>query len=374
MIKILSKIHIYLSIPVGIIISIICLTGAGMVLDKEIHTLFNPSLYKVEQVGEATLPMDKLVDKLLTQLPEMDTIVSVSISPQKDMAYQFSLKNANSTFFVNQYTGELQGDYYRYEKTGFYRTMFHLHRWLMNRESWGKTTVGVSTLIFVLIIISGFFIWLPRGIYSLKKGLSINTKRGWKRFWYDLHVAGGIHIGGWILILALTGLMWSFPSWYRPMVYSIFGVESPAPRAKGNKGSNNREMPVIKYQLWDSVLKDIQSREKSIVSINIRSDKAYVYNKKYGNVRSYNTYNFNKDSGVIEKIDLYSSRAESSRFMGWMYSIHVGSWGGLTTKIITFIVSLVGGILPITGYYFWIKKKVRKRKNRLKKSNKEKGN
>ena len=45
---------------------------------------------------------------------------------------------------------------------------------------------------------------------------------------------------------------------------------------------------------------------------------------------------------------------------GWIYSVHVGSWGGMTTRILTCLVSLLGTIFAITGYYFWIKKQFRK--------------
>ena len=41
---------------------------------------------------------------------------------------------------------------------------------------------------------------------------------------------------------------------------------------------------------------------------------------------------------------------------GFIYSLHTGSWGGIVTKIIYFICALIGGLLPWTGYYLWIKK------------------
>ncbi|MGL4909307.1 MAG: PepSY domain-containing protein, partial [Bacteroidales bacterium] len=35
---------------------------------------------------------------------------------------------------------------------------------------------------------------------------------------------------------------------------------------------------------------------------------------------------------------------------------HVGSWGGWFSKLLTVIAALIGASLPITGYYFWIKR------------------
>ena len=60
-----------------------------------------------------------------------------------------------------------------------------LHRWLLDEYkrdgsfAWGKTIVGYSTLVLVIIIISGLVIWYPRNKKVLKNRLKIKTKAGW---------------------------------------------------------------------------------------------------------------------------------------------------------------------------------------------------
>ena len=44
--KLFGKIHLWLSLPVGIILSIICFSGAALVFEKEITQACNPHLYK----------------------------------------------------------------------------------------------------------------------------------------------------------------------------------------------------------------------------------------------------------------------------------------------------------------------------------------
>ncbi len=49
----------------------------------------------------------------------------------------------------------------------------------------------------------------------------------------------------------------------------------------------------------------------------------------------------------------------------WMtafHEIHVGKWGGIATKVITFTASIIGASLPITGYWLYFKKRAMKRK------------
>ncbi|MDD6951435.1 MAG: PepSY-associated TM helix domain-containing protein, partial [Parabacteroides sp.] len=43
----------------------------------------------------------------------------------------------------------------------------------------------------------------------------------------------------------------------------------------------------------------------------------------------------------------------------FFYSLHTGTWGGLTTRILYFLTALIGGILPLSGYYLWWKKRKR---------------
>ena len=69
-------------------------------------------------------------------------------------------------------------------------------------------------------------------------------------------------------------------------------------------------------------------------------------------------------TGKITEIQLYKDLPKSAKIRGWIYSVHAGTWGGLTTRILSCLVSLLGAVFAITGYYFWIKKKLRKSKQR----------
>ena len=55
--KFFAKVHLWLSIPFGIIIAIVCLTGAILVFETEILELGYPSRYFVKEVkGEPLSP------------------------------------------------------------------------------------------------------------------------------------------------------------------------------------------------------------------------------------------------------------------------------------------------------------------------------
>lgn len=151
--KYCKQIHLWLSLPAGVLISIICLTGAVLVFK----------------------------DELLAW-----------------MGYE-SIKGSPLMWVMK------------------------LHRWLMDdTRTWGKVLVGVSTLFFVFILISGLTVHLPK---KWKKGsFVVHRSKGNARFLFDLHCVLGIYATIILLACALTGLMWSF-HWYRDMVGFLFDAE-----------------------------------------------------------------------------------------------------------------------------------------------------
>ena len=62
-VRVFRKIHLWLSVPFGIVISLVCFSGAMLVFEKELTRMANPDMYRVESGGRQPLPMDVLVEK-----------------------------------------------------------------------------------------------------------------------------------------------------------------------------------------------------------------------------------------------------------------------------------------------------------------------
>ena len=397
--KIFRKIHLWLSVPFGLIITLVCFSGAMLVFENEANEWFRRDLYYVETVKESPLPMDKLLEKVATTLPDSVSVTGVSISSDPGRAYQVSLsKPRRASLYVDQYTGEVKG---KSERSGFFMFMFRMHRWLLDSMNpgnegifWGKMIVGVSTLLLVFVLISGIVIWWPRTRKALKNSLKITATKGWRRFWYDLHVAGGMYALIFLLAMALTGLTWSFP-WYRTAFYKVFGVEVQQRAAQGHeqksdaqkrdtklaahrekkregnevrKGersrrpeNNHSDMYSVTspFVYWQEIYDKLRRQNPEYKQISISSGTASVSFNRFGNQRAFDRYSFNTDNGEFTETSLYQHQDKSGKIRGWIYSVHVGNWGGMFTRILTFIAALLGAALPLTGYYLWIKRLIK---------------
>ncbi|MCD8227311.1 MAG: PepSY domain-containing protein [Bacteroides ovatus] len=400
--KIFRKIHLWLSVPFGLIITLVCFSGAMLVFENEANEWFRRDLYYVETVKESPLPMDKLLEKVATTLPDSVAVTGVSMSSDPGRAYQVSLsKPRRASLYVDQYTGEVKG---KSERSGFFMFMFRMHRWLLDSMNpgnegifWGKMIVGVSTLLLVFVLISGIVIWWPRTRKALKNSLKITATKGWRRFWYDLHVAGGMYALIFLLAMALTGLTWSFP-WYRTAFYKVFGVEVQQRAAQGHeqksdaqkrdtklaahrekkregndvrKGersrrpeNNHSDMYLVTspFVYWQEIYDKLRRQNPEYKQISISSGTASVSFNRFGNQRASDRYSFNTDNGEFTETSLYQHQDKSGKIRGWIYSVHVGNWGGMFTRILTFIAALLGAALPLTGYYLWIKRLIKVRK------------
>lgn len=397
--KIFRNIHLWLSVPFGILITLICFSGAALVFEKEVMELCHRELYFVKKVEAAPLPMEQLMTKVAATLPDSISVTGVNISSDPERTYQITLsKPRRASMYMDQYTGEIMG---KYERAPFFNFMFRMHRWLLDSMKqdggifWGKMIVGTSTLMFVFVLISGVVVWWPRTRKALKNSLKIVANKGWRRFWYDLHVAGGMYALVFLLAMALTGLTWSF-QWYRTGFYKTFGVEvqpsmghgnaaanatakggkrEKSPEGRSGRPGNRGEKPEGRgehsesregrkrspYTNWQQVYEQLAEANPDYKLISVSDGSASVALPRFGNQRGTDRYKFNPRNGEITETTLYKDLDNSGKIRGWIYSVHVGSWGGMLTRILTFIAALVGASLPLTGYYLWIRRLMKRK-------------
>ncbi|MDE5906423.1 MAG: PepSY domain-containing protein [Alistipes sp.] len=406
--KLFRKLHLWLSVPFGVFITLICFSGAMLVFEREITEACRRDLCFVEKVGEKPLPLDSLMTAVAATLPDSVSVTGLTISPDPTRSWQVGLsKPRRASLYVDPYTGEVKG---RYERLPFYDTMFHLHRWMLGASTGsGKLLVGISTLMLVVILITGLLMWLTNRNKPLVKSLKISFSKGWMRFWHDLHVAGGIYATIFLLALALTGLTWSF-SWYRTGFYKAFGVETSAggghgePRstanaqqeqrgnrdgarserpersersdAAGNDRSHRRGeerrvhegegrpgqeavRPHSPYAHWQEIYEGLAQSHPGYRQITLSDGSASVVPAGRTSLRSGDRFEFDR-RGRITNVKPYAEQEKSAKVRSGVYTVHVGSWGGLATRILTFLAALLGATLPLTGYYLWIRRLVKK--------------
>ena len=405
MMKIFRKIHLWLSVPFGIIITLICFSGAMLIFEPEITRSVKSDVYYVSSSDGTPLPMGELMETVKDTLPDTVSITGVTVFSDKERTYQVNLsKPRRASMFIDQYSGQITG---KYERIGFFSTMFKLHRWLLDSADphgdgvkVGKLLVGISTLIFVISLITGVVIWWPRARKNFRRSMTISFNDGWRGFWKNLHVAGGMYALLFVLAMSLTGLTWSF-NWYRTAFYAVCGVEHTPRnfeastngksverghdsdgngnhrggrrgghgegRGDGRRGGHGEERGDgrrhhSEFGRWQEVYNTLKAQNPDAPQITINAENATVTLGNIGNGRASDKYEFNRRSGEISPVTKYADSLPADKLRGWIYAVHTGSWGGIITRILWLLSALLGASLPLTGYYIWIKH-LRKKKH-----------
>lgn len=370
--KIFLKFHLWLSVPFGIIVTLICFSGAMLVLEPEAVKLLRHDVLYVDRPQHTALPIESLVRSVEQTLPEDVSVTGVTMYADPEMACKVNLsKPRRAAVYVDLYTGEVKG---LYERPAFFATMLKLHRWLLDSRDdsggvfWGRTVVGISTIVFVLVLLSGVVIWWPKTRRMLRNSLKITASKGRHLLWRGLHVAGGMYTLLLLLVMALTGLTWSF-QWYSKGFYALFGVsEVPksgavayaeqqaedAAKAKDKTGKGGKATDV--YAEWQTVYDTLRARNVNFDNITVSDGTAEVAFGGLGNQRAADKYTFDKSTGSITSASPYADSAKSSKLRGWIMSVHMGTWGGMLTRLLWFVTALFGATLPLTGYYLWIRR------------------
>ncbi|MDR0680472.1 MAG: PepSY domain-containing protein [Dysgonamonadaceae bacterium] len=372
--KILLKIHLWLAFPLGLIITVVCLSGSILVFRTEIEETVYPERYFLEKQEEKKdkLSLEQLAALVEKQLPG-ETVSGFTIPSDPNRTYMASLmSNPRLPVYINPYTGAVVQ---RAQSDTFFNKILRLHRWLLAKPTIGKPVVGYTTLFFAVILITGIILIFPSNRRKLNRIMTIRTKKGWKPFWFDLHISAGTWATVVLLALAFTGLTWSF-RWYNEGFYRLLGAEAPAqrhaPEQRGHSGGRERKSAgnprnaetLMNRMHWDVLLDKVIPENPNFKTISIRNSEISVtQHKRLGNSRATDTYSFNAATGEITEYIPYASQPRTNKIRGWIYSIHVGSWGGIFSKILTCFAALTGASLPLTGYYIFLKRRRFRRKS-----------
>ena len=125
--KIFAKIHLWLSVPLGLVITVVCLSGAVLVFEGEITRALHPELYRVAVPANVRpLRPSQLADRIRGQMPDSLHLVSLQLSARSDEPCMAAFRETGRRqLSVDPYTGAVNG---WAESPAFFGTVRKLHR------------------------------------------------------------------------------------------------------------------------------------------------------------------------------------------------------------------------------------------------------
>ncbi len=367
--KLFHTLHLWLGLASGLLVFIIAITGALYAFQEEITGI--GKYHYVEERNENFM------------LPSQLSKVAVNMLPGKELhavKYNGKTKAAEAIFYgynpeyyqivyLNPYTGEvlkvkdMNKDFFRFIMQG------HYYLWLPPHI--GHPLVASSTLVFLIILITGLAIWIPKNRKALNNRIWFRWKKGtkWPRINLDLHVVGGLYVTVFALIFAITGLVWGF-EWFSNAYYQAAGGEKSLAYTEVLSHNQGTSSTLKVIEPLDKVWMLMQREYPDAASIEVHpvhSDTASIAaNANQRDGKYWKTDYRYFDQYTLQEIltkNIYGRFKDTDfadKLMRMNYEIHTGAILGLPSKIFAFLMSLFIASFPVTGFILWWKKRKKK--------------
>ena len=364
--KTLFQLHWFFGITAGLVLALMGITGATVSFQDELLNLLNPSVLKVEKLDSGVLPPAELVRRVEATEGKQVSMMWVGVDSGTAARIFFTPpagERRGQLRYIDPYTGAYQGDA---SGQGFFDLMLQLHRFLAMGQT-GRQITGACTLMLIFFCLSGLYLRWPRKALNWRAWLTLDWAKKGRSFNWDLHSVAGTWCMIFYLLAALTGLSWSY-EWYNKGLQKLF---SDAPNSEQRKGGRGKPgpagpAPVADYDaIWASIQK---AAGPDLSMYNVRMPPAagqpatvfYLLNSS-PHERAFNMISLDPATGVVKKHDRFEDKSYKAQLLGSIYALHVGSYWGLTGRILVTIASLTMPLFFITGWLLYLDRRRKKR-------------
>lgn len=358
--SILFQLHWLLGITAGTVLAVMGLTGATMSFEDEILRALNPEFAQVAQrhdAGEQPLPLSTLLPALQKDQDRSLQRLQLDATGQRLSVARFEGGQQHWRYF-DPYTGqqfaELRG-------TGFFAFVEDLHRRLVSGDR-GRLVTGSCAIILVFFCLSGLYLRWPRRWWHWRTWLAVEWTRSGRSFLWSLHSV----VGTWVLLvyllIALTGLWWSF-GWYRTAVTQLLvGADTAEQDIRSSAGAPDLEKVQATLYALEGVKRgsiDLRfpNKEGKPLTARVRGGVA-------AHDRATDLVLIDPVSGAQLRFEPYAARNAGGKIAASMFALHSGSFFGLPGRVIIMLSSLCMLLFFITGWMLYLDRRRKKRQVR----------
>ncbi|MBJ6366980.1 PepSY-associated TM helix domain-containing protein [Snuella sedimenti] len=369
--KSILTLHKILGLTTGFVVFIVAITGCCWAFKEEIENTYNDYKKIIPQNKPILTPTEA---QIYAKSVFPNNSIHGTVFKQPDDAIEVIFYNRQPEFYQSVFLNPYSGAVIKVDNhlSGFFAFILkgHMRLWLPKKI--GEQVVGISILVFILIIISGFILWLPKRRKNLKQRLTFEWKPStrWKRKNFDLHSVIGFYICSLALALAFTGSVISY-NWLKYVVYKSAGGDKvpqfiiPNNINKSLVTDTNTapiDRLIVMLQKESPNAKSFElhypKSDSSSIDIEVSNSKGLYYDSDF---RFFDQYTLEEieTPGIYGK---YSDAKVADKILRMNYDIHIGAIGGLAGKIIAFLISLLTASLPVTGILLWYGRTYKRKK------------
>lgn len=365
----LLQVHSMAGLVLALLFSLIALTGVIMSFEDEIVDHLNASIMQVVPRTTPALLPDELVARLKA-VPDAGKIAAITLSsdPSAAVHVRFARDEQGarpSSLYLDPYDGHVLGVP---RGEDFFATVRRLHRWLLipgDAKGWGRQITGVAALSLIVMLISGLVLRWPRRASSVKMWLRPNLGLSGRGLHRSLHAV----IGTWVLpiylVMALTGLWYSF-DWYKDGVVRLLSrphVAAAKMQPKQSRPPVHPEpaQPVGFDRAW-SALQHEESSGFARAQLTLPAGPGTVMRirswPKDSTLESMrDEFRIDAVTGQVVSAERYADKTLGEKTIASVLDIHSGAVLGWPGKLAFMIAAALMPLFAITGVLLYLSRR-----------------
>ncbi len=357
-------IHLLAGLTAGVVIFIMSVTGIAIAFEEEVLAWRDRKVSRISTVGPPRTIAD-LTRKVEKEHPGFQ-VASVAVFRDPLRAWEF-YPDEGALLYVDPHTGATQESQAQTVHEVFHK-LEEWHRWLGASDgptSTGRLITGISNLAFVVLCVTGLYLWFPRkwSWRSLRPLLVLRRGSKGKARDYNWHAVFGFWSLPVLLVLTAAAVVISF-EWGHRLVFLVAGEEPPKSRGYGmmavpppvlpTPAQDAQPLPLEQviepvakaYPGWESItLEDLTPASGALQPLEIgvtlpdsMPSRAYIPVKS------------DPYTGAILQAVRFQERSPGLQARIWLRFLHTGAAFGLPGKVIATLATVAAVILVWTGF------------------------
>jgi len=362
----LFVLHSWAGIVTGLLMFIVCFSGAVVVFKNEIDLWANPSLAQLPR-SDKPASLDAVLVQLQARYPGA-TVDTIALPDAVNPGYFASVRERGAAagtrtkIALRSDTGAVVGPVD--SQLGQYLRMLHV--FLFFGPRWIVGFLGVAMLVLI-----------ATGIVIHRKILAELFTQRWGRSFRvvmsDLHKSAGIWGLGFHILIAATGAWMGlaplFEQGYKYVTSAASPTAASAAAAKPARKAGSEATAPVPMQSLDSLYATAQ---RAVPGLTAR----YVSLRRWGtdaaeagftgnlsdHLASTARVEIDAATGVPKKVHDPRSAGFWSQVNGLMEPLHFGDFGGLALKWLYFLLGMTPAFLSISGTLIWFDARQQRRR------------
>ncbi|WP_044199977.1 PepSY-associated TM helix domain-containing protein [Dyadobacter tibetensis] len=349
------KWHSWLGLFTGIFLFLLGLSGSVLVFKTELDEFFNHDLLKISPLdnGREQGTLKKCYDTIVSRYPNLDGIAWVNPQAGPEEAYNFRIYYNDARLMTydlalisfDPYRGVIlrEGPSSQFTPS-FIEWLFQFH-FSFQLGIPGAALTAIFGLTMLLSLITGAVVYRKMIWKVLSFRLRLNRKN-WRTITSDLHRIVGV----WTLLLNAVIFFTGF--WF-----NLFALDSKSWEKEMVTTKPNTPMAISPDRMYHQALQAMPDLEPSYVYLPTQPGRKFeVRGYEIGQWKlcgAGSSVKVDQQNGEIFQISRLSEKPFSDRLVSTFLPLHIGNFGGLPIKILYVFIGLTPGLLSITGFMLW---------------------